>query len=224
MRILDTPGLVDIRGIEQDELHKKSIATQIEKHVETINAVIVFVNGTTPSITEGTDYTLSTLSALFPKTLANNIAFMFTNVPDTASWRFSEDTIPEMLKEAPQFLLDNPIALQKRYLRLKNYLNKSQVEAEMRKAVQAGEQRALEMLVNFFDWLDDLEPQPTMDIINLYEMSQAIEAFNPNILAQDLAVAKKAEIDKLITMIKKNLAVSFPPCLHGVLKSHARLA
>jgi hypothetical protein len=31
----------------------------------------------------------------------------------------------------------------------------------MRREVMAGEQSALEMLMDIFDWLDGLEPQPT---------------------------------------------------------------
>ena len=54
-------------------------------------------NGTVPRITVGTDYALSTLSTIFTKSLAGNIAFMFTNVLSPLHWNFSEDTIPEVL-------------------------------------------------------------------------------------------------------------------------------
>ena len=42
----------------------------------------------------------------------------------------------------------------------------------MRKAVLAREERALEMLVNLFDWLDSLKSQPTAEIVDLYDISQ----------------------------------------------------
>lgn len=35
----------------------------------------------------------------------------------------------------------------------------------MCKAVKAGEENALEMLVNLFDWLDGLEPEPVTEIV-----------------------------------------------------------
>ena len=82
---------------------------------------------------------------------------MFTNVSSPLSWNFSQDTIPEELKAAPQFLLNNPVALQRRYLELRD--DPSQM-AEMREVVTTSEQKALEMLVHFFDWLDSLKPQP----------------------------------------------------------------
>ena len=69
VRILDTPGLADTRGLQQDEAHKKSIATQIQQHIDSVNAVLILANGTVPRITVGTDYALSTLSAIFPKSI-----------------------------------------------------------------------------------------------------------------------------------------------------------
>ena len=159
VRILDTPGLADTRGPQQDELHKKSIATQIKKHIGYITAVLILVNGTVPRLTVGTDYALSTLSAMFPQSLAYNIAFMFTNVMSPLHWNFCDETLPNALKNAPQFLINNPIALQKKYLKLKDRPNVKKGGTDLRKAVKAAEQDALIMLVDLFDWLDGLEGQ-----------------------------------------------------------------
>ena len=146
----------DTRGLQQDELHRKNITTQIERHIKSVNAILILANGTVPRITVGTDYALSTLPTIFPDTVTKNIAFLFTNVSTPLSWNFSQDTIPKELKDAPQFLLSNPVALQKRYIDLKD----DPGETEMREEVKAGELRALGMLVHLFDWLDTLKPQP----------------------------------------------------------------
>jgi len=213
VRILDAPGLADTRGIDQDEHHKKSIATQIQNHIDSVSAVLILANGSVPRITVGMDYALSALSALFPKTLAKNIAFLFSNSPTFLSLNFSQDAIPDILKGAPQFLLDNPVALQKKFIEFKDDLNKKRVKKEMQKAVKSAEQRALETLVELFDWLDGLEPQPTTEIVALYEKSHAIESKITNTLAQmDQASAKMAEINKLIEGLQKKSAVSFSPC------------
>ena len=204
--------MADTRGIEQDEIHKRNISAEIQKHIDSVTAVLILANGTVPRLTVGTDYALSTLSAMFPKSLAENIAFVFTNVPTPLSWNFAEDTIPDTLRGAERLLLDNPVALQKKYLVLEGHPSNNKLRRLMRKAVLAGEERALEVLVRLFDWLDGLGSQPTTEIVYLYNMSQSIEATIANTLAQmDQAATKRAAIDKLIAALTNNSEVSFSP-------------
>ena len=203
--------MADTRGIQQDEVHKRSIANEIQNRIDSVNAVLILANGTVPRITVGTDYTLSTLSAIFPKTLADNIAFVFTNVLNPLASNFSQDTVPPVLKGAPQFHLDNPVALQKKYIELvtKGDQSRKNLKTDIRKHVMAGEQKALEMMVKLFDWLDRLEPQPTVEIVRLYEISQDIEAKITNTLAQvDQAAARTGEINQLMLILKKTSEVS----------------
>jgi len=174
VRILDTPGLADTRGIQQDELNKRSIATQIEEHVDSITAVLILVNGSVPCVTVGTGDVFSMLSAIFPKALTHNTAFMFTNVLSPLHWNFPVDSVPPVLQDAPRFLLNNPIALQRKYLKLKDDPNMKKRRMDLRKEVKAGEEQALGVLVKLFDWLDGLEPQ-TAKII---EKSQRFKAKN----------------------------------------------
>ncbi|KAF8320491.1 hypothetical protein DL93DRAFT_2052832, partial [Clavulina sp. PMI_390] len=203
VNILDTPGLADTRGLQRDELHKKSIATQIENHVTSVNAVIVLANGTIPRITTSTDYALTTLSALFPKTLATNIAFLFTNVSNPLAWNFSQDGVPEALEDAPQYLFDNPVARQKKYDELKQQPKNKKILSDLKKLVYAGEQAALETLGEIFDWLDGLTPQPVSSIIDLYEKSQQIEQQISNTLARmDQAAKKKNEVAEIMSSIE----------------------
>ena len=203
--------MADSRGIEQDELHKRNISAEIQKQIDSVTAVLIFADGTVPRLTVGTDYALSTLSAIFPKSLAENIAFILTNVPSPLYFNFSPDTIPDVFREAEQLLLDNPVALQKKYLGMKGHSNREMLK--IRKTMQAGEETALGVLVELFDWLDGLMSQPTTEIVYLYNMSQSIEAAIANSLAQmDQAATRKAEIDKLIVALTNNSEVSFSPC------------
>jgi hypothetical protein len=179
--------LADTRGIQQDEIHKRSIATQIQKHIDSVTAVLVLANGTVPRVTVGTDYALSTLSTIFPKSLASNIAFMFTNVSSPLHWNFSGDTIPDTLKDAPQLLLNNPIALHKKYLKLKGDPSMKKGRSDLLRAVKVAEQNTLGTLVELFDWLDGLVPQPTREIFPLYEDPQN-NTGNPDPSDQNSAV------------------------------------
>jgi len=106
--------------------------------------------------------------------MTNNIAFVLTNVSNPLYQNFSVDTLPDFLKDAPQFLLDNPIPLQRKYLRLKDIPKMKKRRAEMHETVKTSEENALEMVVEAFNWLGRLERQPTTEIERLYEKSQNI--------------------------------------------------
>jgi len=201
--------LADTRGIERDESHKTNIVTKIQKHIDTVNVILILANGTVPRLNVSTSYVLSTLSVIFPKTLATNIGFVFTNVPNVLAWNFVPTTIPEVLRDAPRFPFDNPIALQRKFISINNDPKMKKDKKQLRKTVEESEQKALGVLVDLFDLLDGLEPQPTNEIVYLYNLSQTIESLITNTLAQvDQAAAKKVEIDALIAELKVNSDVS----------------
>lgn len=156
--------MADTRNFHQDGLHKCNVVAQDEEPINPIVAVLIVVNGGVPLDRVGTADAPSTLSAIFPKTLVNNIAVVFTNVSIPLHWTFLRDIVPDILKGAPHFVLNNPIALQKEYLKLKDDPNMKMGRADLRIAVKAGEENALEMLVDLLDWLEGLEAQPTTEI------------------------------------------------------------
>ena len=201
--------MADTRGIDRDPFHKESIKTEIEKHLDAVHAVLILANGSLPRITVSMDYALNALSALFPKSLANNIGFLLSNVPDEIYLNFPDEVIPEVLKHARKFLINNPIALQKNYLKQRDGMNEK--AARKRKAlVKDAEQDALEMSVELFDWLDGLEPQPTKEITALYEKYQVIDSVITGTLAQmSQAAIKTAEIEKLMKDLENGTDVSF---------------
>ena len=101
---------------------------------------------------------LSVLSDICPSTLANNIAFMFTNVSNFFSWNFCQDAVPSGLEDAPHFEINNPFAVQQNYIKYKNDPLLKREARRMPFEVKSSEQNALGMLVDLFDWLDGLQP------------------------------------------------------------------
>ena len=95
---------------------------------------------------------------------------------------FSGDTVPDALKAAPHFLLNNPVALQRKYLKLKDdpNANVKQGSTDSRDVVKAEEQSALGMLVEIFNWLDGLEPQPVTEIVPPQNTSALMDRVTPN--------------------------------------------
>ena len=180
--------------------------TCIEQHVDSVSAVLVLADGRLGTPID-MDCTLSALSALIPKALVNNIALMFTRVWIPSLSDSLQSKVPPPLKSDTIFLLDNPIT--------PGYSGSKRTMSHKRKA--------LEMLVKLFDWLDSLEPQPATEIVCHYEQYQKIEAKTIYLLDQRAQeVYMRAEIDRLMIILKKDLAVSLSGCLHLSLESYAR--
>ncbi|KAJ7763599.1 hypothetical protein DFH07DRAFT_939252 [Mycena maculata] len=203
VNVLDTPGLADTRGIQQDELHKKGIATEIKEQVTAVHAVLILANGTLPRLSVSTEYALTTLSSIFPKSLADNISLVFTMCSNPLSINFTDDAVPPSLKTVPQFYMDNPLSLLHKYREMKA---KGQHKRQLRAAsdhVVASEAAALQTMVRFFDWLDDLKPQPTTDILTLFNKSQTIQQQISDTISQMAqAQDKSEEIKGLIGQIE----------------------
>ena len=166
----------------------------IERHVESLSAVLIL---SVENNAVRTEYTFSTLSTIFPKTLVDNIAFISPPSSDNRTWDLSKLKVPEVIKKCSVFYLNNPIA----YYRTGPIVLKDL------------EDRALNMLLALVDWLGYRKPQPTKEIVSLYEKYQNIAT----ILDQR---AREVENDGLMTMLTIYSAVSLPSqCLHLALES-----
>ncbi|KAJ7782155.1 hypothetical protein B0H14DRAFT_3585460 [Mycena olivaceomarginata] len=204
VNVLDTPGLADTRGIQQDELHKKGIVTEIKEQFTAVDAVVILANGTLPRLSVSTEYALTTLSSIFPQSLADNISLVFTMCSNPLSINFTDDAVPPSLEiTAPQLYVDNPLSLRHKYREMNA---KGQHKRQLRAAwdhVVASEAVALRNMVRLFDWLDDLKPQPTTDILTLFNKSQSIqEQINDTISQMAQAQDKSEEIKRLIRQIE----------------------
>ncbi|KAF8316233.1 hypothetical protein F5887DRAFT_1167471 [Amanita rubescens] len=136
LTILDTPGLVDTRGFEQDKQHKASIATTIKNTYTRLSSLLMAHNPA--SALQQTMYFRLYLQSF----LADNIGIVFTNVSSPDDWNFDQNSLPDVLRARyeNQWLLDNPMEM-------------------LRKRHQAALEEICSLLI--FDWLDDHDPQPT---------------------------------------------------------------
>ncbi|KAF9255379.1 hypothetical protein L218DRAFT_1081873 [Marasmius fiardii PR-910] len=198
VRVLDTPGLADTRGVAVDDRHKTSIAEAIQDHVAVVNAVLILANGTQPRLGVATDYALTSLTSIFPHTLVGNIGFIFTNVPNPLACNFTQEALPAKLRNARQFLLDNPVAVWRKYQQLEGKKKTKALFA----TVEQAESKAVEVLAELVNWIDQCPPQPTKDIISLYEQSQDIER---NILDAFAQLRHTAEKKRELEELKKEL-------------------
>ncbi|KAF8648199.1 hypothetical protein AX16_006338 [Volvariella volvacea WC 439] len=175
IRILDTPGLADTRGIEQDKKHKKEINDAIKEFVTAIDAVIIMANGTVEKLGAATDYTLSVLAAMFPGSIIDNIGFIFTN-SSILTFNFRIDALRPELRQAKYWLLQNPLALYKNYEnQVKNNTPEEILETH-RDMLEANYHETVRTLNKFMKWLDERTLQPVKEINDLYQMSLGIES------------------------------------------------
>ena len=192
--------------IERDETNKESFVRFIEKHVNFVSAVLLVDLIVQNDYSR--DYTWSILSTIFPKTLVNNIASVVTNAQSSLVRVHYQENIPEALKSSPVFFLDNPMVRQLTF-----------TGPNMKKIVKDREQGALEILVELFNWMDGLEPQPVTEITSFNEIYQNIEAKTSDILDQR---AREVEIDRLTNALRRDSAVSHPLCSHLAFEFYTR--
>lgn len=170
IRIIDTPGLADTRGLAHDLFHKQSIAMTVQNNFNAVDAVLVLVNGTNPRLGVATDYALTTLASILPYNLLNNIGILFTNVSTPLSWNFETETLPDGFRDAEQFLIDNPIALLKKFEQLRSSSPTHKLIGALWRSVEECHTKALDVLAEILDWVGLRQSQPTDDMLILYTL------------------------------------------------------
>ena len=109
-----------------------------------VTAVLVLANGTVPRVSVDSESALSILFTIFTRTPSRNVNSSLTNTSTPLYQNFSRDILPEISKDAPQFLLNDPIMLQRKYLELKGSQKMRGQMSDFREEVKASEQDALE--------------------------------------------------------------------------------
>jgi hypothetical protein len=215
--VLDTPGLADARGLEKDNENKQSIIDTVRDNIPETTAVIIVANSINPRLSVATDYAITMLSSVFCGTLADNIGLLFTSLSSPFNWNFDVKTLPVELQGAKTFLLDNPLARHREYLKIKTKdeaqgsvtrANQAVLQ-KLKKAVDEGHETALGTLVEIFGWLDGLIPQATTDITLLYDQLMEIERNISSKLAHmTQLVEKRGKLDELLNKSDGMLLVS----------------
>ncbi|CAE6499593.1 unnamed protein product [Rhizoctonia solani] len=177
-RILDTPGLADTQGLETDDAHRYAIHQAIVDYIESIDAILVVANGGVTRLDASTNYTLHTISSLFPQSIINNIGFIFTHTTDKMGLNFPiSDLGPELHQAAhSKFLFENPLVLHKAFVEESALVSTSPRDlAKMKRRLEAAYDNSMDSLDELLEWLNKTNPHPTNEIIRLYELSISIE-------------------------------------------------
>ncbi|KAG8711953.1 hypothetical protein FRC08_015215 [Ceratobasidium sp. 394] len=191
--ILDTPGLADTRGIEQDRIHKEEINNAIQEFVSSIDAVVIMANGTVERLTVVTDYTLNIICSMFPRTIMDNIGFIFTNC-DPLTFNFDHESLQPELRESPAWVIQNPLAMLKNYNapKVNKRFSANQIQKQMDQ-LNAGYDETVETLNEWLAWLDSRQVQTTIEIDRLYRISTDIESNIESALATITRLSEQRE-------------------------------
>jgi len=79
LSFLDTPGIGDTKGLDQDEENFDVILESVQKTSD-LNAILLVMNGSDPKISTRLKYIMTKLQGMIPDTLADNLVALLTNV------------------------------------------------------------------------------------------------------------------------------------------------
>ncbi|KAF8722767.1 hypothetical protein RHS02_08680, partial [Rhizoctonia solani] len=167
IRMLDTPGLGDSRGLDQDKVNQKEITNAISQ-LGTIDAVVIMSNGTTERLGPVTAYALQTLVTIFPRDILENIGFIYTHTRPL-SFNFQPDSLPPELRKSPYWLVENPLALiVKHNAMAQNETRTSKIIQKSVKEIHGVYDDTIETLDEWLEWINACPLQPTKGIQELY--------------------------------------------------------
>ncbi|CAE6518255.1 unnamed protein product [Rhizoctonia solani] len=204
VEILDTPGLADTRGIEEDKKHKERIYHAIQELVTEIDGVMIVANGTVERLTLATDYTLNILATLFPRSIVDNIGILFTNTDAGGTGlNFQMHSLPSELRNVQYWCLNNPLSLYKNYSALKagrGFVRNQ--ESSQKRNIKINYKDAVEVLDDWLEWLDERKSIPTTAIIELYNKSSHIES---RLFSTVTSIANLSQLEPHLLGISANL-------------------
>ncbi|CEL62783.1 hypothetical protein RSOLAG1IB_10475 [Rhizoctonia solani AG-1 IB] len=194
-QIIDTPGLADTRGMDENSKHKERIFSAVKELITRIDAVMLVINRRNERLSASTSYTLETLATLFPRSIENNIGIIFTNTDLYGGLNFNMNALPLGLRAAKSWRLENPLSKYKDYLgRMRELTEAQKKESPQARRLLEDYEGVVETLDNWFAWLDSQEAVPTKAIIDLYHKSNEIESrlFDTTLSLENLPRLRKA--------------------------------
>ena len=167
-RVLDSPGLGDTRGLEQDKLNIKNIVETVNQ-VSYLNGICIIANGTVPRVTHHFKYVFNELQSIFPKSVLANIFLIMTrcSIKNEVKFPYHELNIdPSRI-----YCLDNPFALYNDLFTTKNQRDKE----ALYKRIQFNTENAIQQINYLFEDISKIQTCNTNSFLELYNIKQKIQ-------------------------------------------------
>ncbi|KAM3147581.1 hypothetical protein pb186bvf_000388 [Paramecium bursaria] len=89
LRIIDTPGFLDTKGVQQDQIITKQIENCFKTQVESLSTICFLIKSSACRLTPSQTYVLSAILSMFGKDIIKNFVFIFT---------FSDGSAPQAVE------------------------------------------------------------------------------------------------------------------------------
>ena len=174
--IIDTPGFGDSRGLDVDKEHVKRIMACLKEKIQSINCVMVVVNGREARMTATMKYVLSQLTAVMPRAVMDHIAVVFSNTASKRKLNFDIKSFEDVGLRVPKYeCLDNPFGMVQAATAVPEPVpedERKELTEDIRKSFKALEQ---------VGWMvHDLMPIPSIKFAELNARRETIEALLAN--------------------------------------------
>ena len=175
--IIDTPGFGDSRGLEVDKRHVQRIMACLKEKIQSINCVMLVVNGRESRMTATMKYVLSQLTAVMPKAVMDHIAVVFTNTEKRRQLNFKIQAFSEVGMDLPKYeCIDNPFGMVQEFTSACD----REIEEEDLEDLTKSIQKSLEALEKVGWMVHDLPPVPSISFSELNAKREEIEALLAN--------------------------------------------
>ena len=174
MTVIDTPGLGDSRGLEQD---RKNVAKIIDalRHEEYVNCVCLVINGRQARMSASLKYVLSEISTILPREIFVNIIVVFTYTTDPLDCNFDVSEMDHYFGRRIEcaYYIENP------YCRIEKAKQKAgQLPLEqIARSLKYSFENTAESLRSLQETIKDFKDVHTLHFIRLYDKKQEIERY-----------------------------------------------
>jgi predicted GTPase len=202
VEIIDTPGMVDTRGHEQDKVHLKRIIDTVNK-VGVLHLVVVVANGAATRLDPALECALTQVAAIMPAQALPTVMSVYTHVDSLLKLTFDHKVLEDTLKiQKIEFaVIDNPFSLLQAAKRLS--ANGTVSAQEIAVELQGNFVKTRKELHKFAQVLTTAKPQPTKGFKELYEMRGNIEMTTLNLVSElDTVSSKQKQVQNLVSALQ----------------------
>ena len=172
MKVIDTPGFGDSRGLEKD---KENVAKIIDalRHEEYVNCVCLVINGRQARMTASLKYVLSEISTILPRQIFDNIIVVFTNSADPLDCNFDMRELDSYFGRRIEraYYIENPYCRIEKAKQKSGQLSADQIARSLGKSFED----TAECLRSLQETIKDFKDVHTLHFIKLYDKKQEIE-------------------------------------------------